>query len=76
MRVYVGHVSGVFDASYWSAGFGTFFQVSPHASRWLGTVQIVRQRRRKMTSTPPITFNAIQATSQSTFYQCTIILHL
>jgi hypothetical protein len=34
MRVYVGHVSGVFDASYWSAGFGTFFQVSPHASRW------------------------------------------
>jgi hypothetical protein len=34
-----------FLASYWSAGFGTFLQVSALASHWL--LQILRQRRRK-----------------------------
>ncbi len=46
--------------SYWSAGFGTFFQVSALASHWLRTVQIVRQRRRKMTNTAPTSLVAIQ----------------
>ncbi len=35
----------VFVASYWSAGFGTFLQVSALASHWLEVVLILRQRR-------------------------------
>jgi hypothetical protein len=56
-----------FLASYWSAAFGTFLQVSALASHWLDDVQIVRQRWRKMTNTAPTTLSAIQAASQSTF---------
>jgi hypothetical protein len=41
-----------FPAFYWSAGFGTFLQVSALASYWLDDF-ILRQRRRKMTNIAP-----------------------
>ncbi len=47
MRVYVGCsrrvpvLSPDFLASYWSAGFGTFLQISTLASHWLESVKIV-----------------------------------
>jgi hypothetical protein len=56
-----------FLVSNWSAGFGTLLQVSALASHWLGIVQILRQRRRKMTLTAPTTLSAIQAASPATF---------
>jgi hypothetical protein len=45
-------------------GLGHFFRSFPIGWK---TVQIVRQRRRKMTNTALTNLNAIQAASQSTF---------
>ncbi len=57
-------------------GLGHFFRHRPLLPIGWKTVQILRRRRRKMTNTAPTTLSAIQAASQSTFYQCTIILDL
>jgi hypothetical protein len=51
--VYV--LSPGFLDSCWSAGFGTFLQVSTLASHWLEDCANVRQRWRKMTNTAPTT---------------------
>jgi hypothetical protein len=56
-----------FLASYWSAGFGTFLQVSALASQWLEDCANLRQLREKTTNVAPTTLSAIQAISQSTF---------
>jgi hypothetical protein len=69
------NVSGVylllsqgFLASYLSAGFGRFLQVSALAPIGWRIVQILRQRLRKTTNTATNTTpSAIQAASQSTF---------
>jgi hypothetical protein len=54
--------------SYRSAGFGTFLQISALVVPigW-STVQIVRQRRKKLANTALTTPCAKQAASQSTF---------
>ncbi len=56
-------------------GLGHFFRYRPLLTIGWRTVQIVRQRRRKMinTGTAPTTLSAIQAASQSTFISA---LHL
>jgi hypothetical protein len=56
-----------FADSYWSARFGTFLQVSALLLTDWRTVQILRQRQKKMTSTAPTTLSAMQAASKSTF---------
>jgi hypothetical protein len=58
-------LSLVFLASYWSAGFGTFLQISAIAPIGWRIVQILRQCRRKTTNAAPTTLSAIQAASQS-----------
>jgi hypothetical protein len=57
----------VFLGSYWSAGIGTFLQVSALLPIGRRIVQILCQRRRKATNTAPTTLSAKQAASQSNF---------
>ena len=67
MRVYVGLIMlsacPGFLASYWSAGFGTFLQVSALASHWLEGSVSVTLLRRKTTNTALTTLSAIKASN-------------
>jgi membrane protein implicated in regulation of membrane protease activity len=70
LALYFSGVYLSFLASIWSAGFGTFLQVSALASffGWR-IVQILRQRSRKTTNKSPTTLGLIPAgaASQSAF---------
>jgi hypothetical protein len=76
MRVCGAHSPG-FLASYWSAGFRTFLQVSALFSHWLEDWEnfTPTQEEKKKDRYSANHFGAIQAASQSTF-QYTILLHL
>ncbi len=55
-----------FLASYLSVDLGHFFRYQPLLPMGWRTVQIVRQRQRKMTNTATTSLSAIQAASKST----------